>query len=137
MTATTLTLPSSRGDPDPLGLHTRVPVAPNLSMFDPLYIGIDEFGEPVYLDLVFHNLLPGGEPGGGKSGLLQNVAAHAALSEATRLVLLDGKLVELGPYMDIADEFVGPDIEHALSVMRRLLIVATNRYRWLLARKRR
>ncbi len=135
MTATTLTLPTNRGDPDPLGLRTRVPVAPMLSMFDPLYIGIDEFGEPVYLDVVFHNLLPGGEPGAGKSGLLQNVASHAALSANTRLVLLDGKLVELGPYMDVADEFVGPNIDHALSVMRRLLVLATNRYLWLLSKR--
>ena len=133
MSATTLTLPRSRDNPDPLGLNTRVPVAPQLSMFDPLFIGIDEFGEPVYLDIVFHNLLPGGEPGGGKSGLLQNVASYAALAANTRLVLFDGKLVELGPYMDIADEFVGPNIEHGLSVMRRLLVVATNRYLWLLS----
>jgi S-DNA-T family DNA segregation ATPase FtsK/SpoIIIE len=35
--------------------------------------------------------------------------------------------------MDLADEFVGPDIEHALSVMRRLLAVALNRYAWLRA----
>jgi len=134
-----LTLPR-REDPHPLGLVARddpVPVAPNLSMFDPLYVGIDEFGEPVYLDIVFHNLLPGGEPGAGKSGLLQNVASYAALCDNTRLVLFDGKLVELGPYMDVADEFIGPDIEHGLSVMRRLLLVATNRYHWLLARKRR
>jgi DNA segregation ATPase FtsK/SpoIIIE, S-DNA-T family len=131
-----LNLPQ-REEIDPLGLvaRDRVPVAPNLSMFDPLYVGIDEFGEPVYLDVVYHNLLPGGEPGGGKSGLLQNVASHASLSANSRLVLFDGKLVELGPYMDIADEFVGPNIEHGLSVMRRLLAVANNRYAWLLAQR--
>src|SRR5436305_9009174 len=92
--------------------------------------GIASRGQrPARRDIVFHNLLPDG----GKSGLLQNVASYAALAANTRLVLFDGKLVELGPYMDIADEFVGPNIEHGLSVMRRLLVVATNRYLWLLS----
>jgi DNA segregation ATPase FtsK/SpoIIIE-like protein len=121
---------------DPLGVD-RVPVGPGLSMFDPLFVGIDEFGEPVYLDVVYRNLLAAGEPGGGKSGLLNLAAGTAALCDNTRLVLLDAKWVELGPWRHIADEFVGPDIEHALSVLRRLLIVANNRYQWLLAHDRR
>jgi S-DNA-T family DNA segregation ATPase FtsK/SpoIIIE len=114
-----------------------VPVGPSLSVFDPMFIGINEFGEPVYLDVVYRNLLVAGEPGGGKSGLLNNVCATGALSDNTRLVLLDAKLVELGPWMDIADEFVGPDLDRALSVLRRLLTVARNRYAWLLAHRRR
>jgi DNA segregation ATPase FtsK/SpoIIIE, S-DNA-T family len=114
-----------------------VPVGPSLSVFDPMFIGIDEFGVPVYLDVVYHNVLVAGEPGGGKSGLLNNVCATGALSDNTRLVLLDAKLVELGPWMDIADEFVGPDLDRALSVLRRLLTVARNRYAWLLAHRRR
>ncbi|MFB6396182.1 FtsK/SpoIIIE domain-containing protein [Polymorphospora lycopeni] len=114
-----------------------VPVGPSLSMYDPIYLGIDEFGEPVYLNLVYRNLLAGGEPGGGKSGLLNAVAAHAALSVDTRLVLLDGKLVELGLWADVADEFVGPDITHALTVLRRLQTVMNNRYAWLRAHGRR
>lgn len=114
-----------------------VPVGPSLSMYDPIYLGIDEFGEPVYLELVYRNLLAGGEPGGGKSGLLNVIAAHAALSTDTRLVLLDGKLVELGMWEDIADEFVGPDIGHALATLRRLQTVMNNRYAWLRAQNRR
>ena len=110
---------------------------PKLSMFDPTFIGVDEFGQAVTLDVVFHNLLVAGEPGGGKSGLVNDVTAHAALSENTRLVLFDAKLVELGPWKDIADEFVGPDLDHALSVLTRLMTVAVNRYAWLLANRRR
>ncbi len=123
----------------PLGLpiDRPVPVGPRLSMFDPMYVGIDEYGLPVYLDVVYHNLLPAGEPGSGKSALLNLAASTAALCENTRLVLLDGKLVELGPWRHIADEFVGLNIEHALSVLRRLYIVAANRYAWLLAHNRR
>ncbi|GIF04690.1 FtsK/SpoIIIE domain-containing protein [Actinoplanes siamensis] len=120
----------------PLGTD-RVPVGPGMSMFEPMFIGIDEFGQHVSLDIVFHNLLTAGEPGAGKSGLINNIAATAALCENTRLVLFDAKWVELGPYIDIADEFVGDDIEKALSILRRLLTVARNRYLWLLAHRRR
>ena len=51
-----------------------------LSIFDPIYLGIDENGRPVYLNLVGRNVLVGGEPGSGKSVLVQNVLGHAALS---------------------------------------------------------
>jgi S-DNA-T family DNA segregation ATPase FtsK/SpoIIIE len=106
-------------------------------MFDPLFVGIDEFGQPVYITLAYRNLLAGGEPGGGKSGLLNTIAAHAALSVDCRLVLLDGKLVELGQWEQVADEFVGPDPDRALSVLRRLQIVMNNRYAWLRAHSKR
>lgn len=122
--------------PQPTPRDAPVPVS-SLSMFDPVYLGIDEFGQPVYLDVVFHNILASGEPGGGKSGLLNTITGHAALSTDTRLVLLDGKLVELGPWRDVADEFVGPDIDHAIDVLRRLQQVVNNRYAWLLANNRR
>jgi S-DNA-T family DNA segregation ATPase FtsK/SpoIIIE len=121
---------------DPLG-RDRVPVAPGLSMFDPMFIGIDEFGEHVMLDVVFHNLLVAGEPGGGKSGLVNLAAATGSLAENTRLVCFDAKYVELGPYMNVADEFVGDDIDKAISVLKRLLVVARNRYRWILSQRRR
>jgi len=114
-----------------------VPVGPTLSMFDPVYLGIDEYGAPVYVELVYRNLLAGGEPGGGKSGLLNVIAAHAALSVDTRLVLFDGKLVELGNWSDVADEFVGPDLDHAITTLRRLQQVMNNRYMWLRAQGRR
>jgi S-DNA-T family DNA segregation ATPase FtsK/SpoIIIE len=106
-------------------------------MFDPMFVGIDEFGEAVMLDVVYRNLLAAGEPGGGKSGLLNLAAGTAALCENTRLVLFDAKWVELGPWRHIADEFIGPDIDHGISVLRRLLTVANNRYQWLLAHDRR
>ena len=108
-----------------------------LSMYDPLFLGIDEFGAQVTLDLVYRNILAGGEPGGGKSGLLNVVAAHAALSTDARLVLFDGKQVELGMWRHCADAFVGPDLDHAIAVLKRLQQVMDNRYTWLLANQRR
>lgn len=119
------TLVAIAGDDD------RVPVGPTLSIFDPPYIGIDEFGHPVYLPLIYRNMLIGGEPGSGKSSLLNMIVAHAALSTDCRLCLFDGKLVELGQWAEVADVFVGPDIDHALRTLRRLQTMMDNRYRYL------
>jgi DNA segregation ATPase FtsK/SpoIIIE, S-DNA-T family len=114
-----------------------VPVGPMLSMFDPIYVGINEFGHPVYIRIIYKNLLAAGEPGGGKSGLLNNLAAHASLSRDSRNVLFDAKQVELGMWDDIADEFVGPDLDHAIITLKRLQRVMDNRYAWLTAHRRR
>jgi len=47
------------------GRTTTVPVGSLLSMFDPIYFGIDEYGHHVWLPLIYKNLLTGGEPGSG------------------------------------------------------------------------
>ena len=114
-----------------------IPVGPMLSMYDPIHIGGDEFGQPVAIRIIYKNLLAAGEPGGGKSGLLNTFAAHAALSLNSRLVLFDGKVVELGYWEDVADEFVGPDLDHAIITLLRLQKVMDNRYAWLRAHRRR
>ena len=114
-----------------------IPAGPMLSMFDPIHVGIDEFGQPLSIRLIYRNLLAAGEPGGGKSGLLNTLAAHTALSAASRLVLFDAKQVELGMWDQTADEFVGPDITHAITTLLRLQKVMDNRYAWLRARRRR
>ena len=114
-----------------------VPVGPMLSMYDPIHVGSDEFGQPFYIRLIYKNLLAAGEPGGGKSGLLNTVAAHAALSTGSRMVLFDAKDVELGMWDQTADEFVGPDIDRAIITLLRLQKVMENRYAWLRAHRRR
>jgi S-DNA-T family DNA segregation ATPase FtsK/SpoIIIE len=106
-------------------------------MFDPVFLGIDEYAAPVYVNLIYRNLLIGGEPGGGKSTLLSSVIAHAALALDCRLCLLDGKQVELGLWEDVADVFVGPDLGHAIRTLRRLQTVMNNRYGFLLSRRER
>lgn len=108
-----------------------------LSIFDPVFLGIDENGVAVYLDFPYRNLLCGGEPGGGKSVLLNNVVGHAALCADARLVLVDGKEVELGMWREIADVFVGKDPEHANTVLADLQTEMNNRYDHLAARRRR
>jgi S-DNA-T family DNA segregation ATPase FtsK/SpoIIIE len=76
----------------------QVPLGPVLSIFDPVYVGIDEFGQPVTVPLMYRNLLVGGEPGAGKSALLNLIVAHAVLDPGCDLVLFDGKQVELGQW---------------------------------------
>jgi DNA segregation ATPase FtsK/SpoIIIE, S-DNA-T family len=114
-----------------------IPVGPILSIFDPVFIGIDEFGKPVYVPIMFRNKLLGGDPGAGKSSLLSNFLAHAALSADCRLCLIDGKQVELGLWEDNADVFVGPDQAHATRTLRRLQIVMDRRYTYLRSQRRR
>jgi S-DNA-T family DNA segregation ATPase FtsK/SpoIIIE len=116
---------------------SSVPVGAGLSIFDPIFLGIDEFGDPVYLPMIYRNILIGGEPGAGKSSLLNTIVGHAALCPDVRLCLLDGKQVELGLWMDCADVFVGPDIDHANRTLKRVQTVMDNRYAYLLSRKRR
>jgi DNA segregation ATPase FtsK/SpoIIIE, S-DNA-T family len=91
-----------------------------LSIYDPIYLGIDENRDPVSLDLVYRNILIAGEPGAGKSVLMQNILGHAALCGDARLVLLDGKRVELGMWAGVADVFVGPDQHLAIAVLEWL-----------------
>lgn len=97
-----------------------LPPAP-LSMFDPVFAAVDETGYPVHLDFADQiGIILAGEPGSGKSVGLANIVAHAALSyQDCRLTLMDGAIVELGIWRHCADEFVGPDINHAIAVLEK------------------
>ncbi|MCO1657433.1 FtsK/SpoIIIE domain-containing protein [Pseudonocardia humida] len=108
-----------------------------LSIYDPIEFGIDENGEPVEVTLAYRNLLIGGEPGSGKSSLLNTIIAHAALACDATLWLFDGKLVELGLWRSIADIFVGNDMTDALNRLRQLQAEMELRYRLLEAVQRR
>jgi DNA segregation ATPase FtsK/SpoIIIE, S-DNA-T family len=113
-----------------------VPVTP-LSIWDPIHLGTDETGRPVYVNLAERNMLIGGEPGGGKSVALQLIVAHGALSADCRLVLIDGKRVELGLWRDCAEKFVGPSMDDAISVLGWLQELIDERTDVLLQMKKR
>jgi len=99
-----------------------------LSIYDPIPFGIDENGYLVEVTLMYRNLLDGGEPGSGKSSLLNTIIAHAALCPDARLWLFDGKTVELGLWRPIADVFVGNSITEALDRLRELQAEMDTRY---------
>ena len=109
-----------------------VPVFP-LSIFQPVHVGVDEFGEQAHVELAERNMLIGGEPGGGKSSAINLITAHGALSGDCRLILIDGKQVELGPWRGCADRFVGPSITDALETTRWLQNLMNDRYDQLVA----
>jgi S-DNA-T family DNA segregation ATPase FtsK/SpoIIIE len=124
VTATLITAPRS------------VPVFP-FSIFDPIHLGIDEYGELVHVNLAERNMLIGGEPGGGKSSALNLITAHGALSADCRLVLVDGNQVQLGPWRHSADMFIGPSLKDAIAAFTEFQQIMNRRYEKLLATGRR
>ena len=91
-----------------------------LSIWAPVHLGTDELGQRVNVTLAERNMLIGGEPGGGKSVALQLIVAHGALSPDCRLVLVDGKRVELGLWHHSAEHFIGPSIDDAIGTFQWL-----------------
>jgi FtsK/SpoIIIE family len=126
-------------------LHGAAPLAwpwleaPQCSLWQPVPVGVDEDGHWVTIILPERHVLLGGEPGAGKSGAMALLLAAAALDPSVRLVLLDGKLVELACWAGLADRSVGPDLAEAVAVLaevqaeldRRLLALLANRRRKL------
>ena len=113
-----------------------VPVTP-LSIWHPIHLGTDETGQPVYVNLAERNMLIGGEPGGGKSVALQLIVAHGALSSDCKLILIDGKRVELGLWRECAEKFVGPSMDDAIGVLGWLQELIDERTDVLLQMKKR
>ena len=113
------------------------PTSCTRSIYDPIPFGIDENGDPVAVTLMYRNLLAGGEPGSGKSSLLNTIIAHAALCTDVKLWLFDGKMVELGLWRRVADTFVGNNIRDANTRLRELQAEMDLRYRQLDAAGRR
>jgi hypothetical protein len=121
----------------PLGWPLRE--APRCSLWLPVPVGVDEDGHWVQIALPERNVLLGGEPGAGKSGAMALLLAAAALDPSVRLVLFDGKLVELACWAGVADRSVGAGLAEAVEVLaevqaeldRRLLVLLANRRRKL------
>jgi DNA segregation ATPase FtsK/SpoIIIE, S-DNA-T family len=117
--------------------HLRYSPSAVLSMYDPIHFGMDENGEDLMITLMYRNLLIGGEPGAGKSSLVNTIVGHGALSTDCDLWLFDGKLVELSLWKDIADRFVGNNIAAAIHALRCLQWEMDVRYLQLEAVRRR
>jgi len=108
-----------------------------LSIWQSVELGIDERRTPVRVRLAERNLLAAGEPGAGKSVGLNLIVAHAALSLDCRLILVDGKRVELGLWRRCAEAFIGPSITEAIDLLKHLQTAMDARYDELLTTGRR
>jgi S-DNA-T family DNA segregation ATPase FtsK/SpoIIIE len=109
-----------------------------LSAFDPFHVGMDELGRHVLVDFNDRpGMVIGGEPGSGKSSLINLVTGHGALSRDCRLILIDGKLVELWPWRDCADLFVGPSLADATAAFESMQKVINDRLKILTGMGRR
>ena len=117
--------------------RARVGELESLSIWEAVYLGVDERAAPVWVGLAERNLLAAGEPGAGKSVGLNLIVAHAALSLDCRLILIDGKQVELGLWRCCADAFIGPSITDAIDLLKQLQATMDARYEKLLDTGRR
>jgi hypothetical protein len=111
--------------------------AAQCSLWQPIPVGVDEDGHWVTVTLPERHVLLGGESGAGKSGGLALLLATAALDPSVKLVLLDGKLVELACWAGIADRSVGPDLAEAVAVLQEVQGELDRRLVTLLANRRR
>ncbi len=111
--------------------------AARLSLWEPIPVGLDEDAHPVVMSLVERNLLVGGEPGSGKSVSASMVLATAALDPDVDLYLVDGKRVELALWRPVANGFVGPSMDDAIDLLKRLQEEMDRRYDWMEAHARR
>ena len=128
-----------RRDPlaDPQPIPWPLVNAAKCSLWDAVPVGEDEDGHQVEVLLPERNLLAGGEPGAGKSTVVQLLIAAAALDPGVVLTLFDPKLVELAVWQGCADRLVGPNVEAAIDVLKRLIGELDDRYLTLLANRAR
>ena len=123
-------LPQPEGDTMTATDTRPLPPVPTFpfSMFDPVHLGRDEYGAHVHVNLAERNMLLGGEPGAGKSSGLNLITAHGALSHDCKLILVDGKQVELGLWRACADMFIGPSITDAIAAFEAFQAIMNARY---------
>ena len=107
------------------------------SIWDPVHLGVNEIGQDIHVTMAERNMLIGGEPGSGKSVALQLIVAHGALSPDCKLLLVDGKRVELGLWRGCAERFIGPSMDDAIDTLNWLQSQIDERTDWLLDHKKR
>jgi hypothetical protein len=118
-----------RRDPlaDPQPIPWPLAQAERCSLWQPIPVGVDEDGNEVTVTLPERNLLDGGEPGSGKSTIVQLLIAFAALDLSVKLTLFDPKLVELAVWQGCG-RLVGPSVEQAIEVLKQLIAELDDRY---------
>lgn len=104
---------------DPLVDIEPVPApAPPGDVWKPTELGGNERGEPVYFTLAGHHLLLGGQTEGGKTVLMHQLIAAAAMDPRASLTILDGKEMDCLAWRDRCDRFVGDSMTEAIAALR-------------------
>jgi S-DNA-T family DNA segregation ATPase FtsK/SpoIIIE len=121
------------GQDDPLFGEARSPVEllglpGGHSPLDGVPIGYNSSGETVRVSLYQKSLLVGGSPGSGKSVLMQQLVAFAALADSCELWCIDPKLVELRTFWRGSAHRMATDVESATALLDELIEVMNARY---------
>ncbi|MEU0857509.1 FtsK/SpoIIIE domain-containing protein [Streptomyces griseofuscus] len=92
---------------DPLGSTLAWPGPTTTSCAEPAVLGMDAFGQPVTVPLLYNHVLVGGASDNGKSSLQSVLIAYAVACEDAEVLLIDLKpgAVELGPWRSCAAGF--------------------------------
>jgi DNA segregation ATPase FtsK/SpoIIIE, S-DNA-T family len=109
----------------------NIALGPVMSIKDPIYLGRSASNEAVNVTMYGKNMMLNGEPGSGKSGLMNNMIAQVSLMPDARMLGFDAKLVELMPWTDVMDVFVGPEMRKALQTMLWIQKLMDRRYDWM------
>ena len=104
---------------DPLSSPAPSWPVPKGSLWEPISLGVDEDGNQVSIGLP-NGTSYSAASRAGKSVALSLFIAAAALDPGVTLTLLDGKQVELAPWSQSAEDFVGPDMAGAIDVLKEL-----------------
>lgn len=99
----------------------------DVSVWGPIPIGRDEYGNPVSIIMPERHILVGGTTGAGKSNFLSMILGAAALDSATRIYLIDGKMVEFAAWEDCAVGFAHK-IDDAVFLLKCVQSVMDDRY---------
>ncbi|MEU1221346.1 FtsK/SpoIIIE domain-containing protein [Streptomyces microflavus] len=104
---------------DPLASTLAWPGPSTTTCTEPAALGMDAFGQPVLISLLYNHVLIGGASDNGKSSLQSVLIAYTAACEDAEALLIDLKpgAVELGPWRDCARAFAETPTE-ALALLR-------------------
>ncbi|MER6230962.1 FtsK/SpoIIIE domain-containing protein [Streptomyces sp. NPDC001616] len=89
---------------DPLASPISWPGPSTRTCLEPAALGVDAFGQPVLIPLLYNHTLIGGATDNGKSGVQSVLIAYAVACEDAEALLIDMKpgAVEFGPWRDSA-----------------------------------
>lgn len=109
-----------------------VPNIKNLNVDNlPLFIGLDDSGNPLYYDLrKAPHLLVAGSTGSGKSVFIQNCILSLMCGNRAEIVLIDAKKVEFSIYNNLGGAFHDPitDINEISYILDSLCNIMDDRY---------